>query len=481
MKSPPSTGDIRRFRRFLDEHGYGTDGLLAALASARPPTETDHRAMFEATREITPFNLLARLFLLGAPADRRSVEEVLPADLVAMCFAHGLLTETAGTVDSRIVIVPVDDLLFASDAFSVLGTAEAADFVLPASTHSANFLRLLTLREPVGAMLDLGCGCGIHALFAARHSAKVVATDISRAALRYTAFNAALNGLDNVETLEGSLFEPVAGRRFDLIVSNPPFVVSPSETFVYRDNPLELDAFCHVLLREAPACLADDGHLQMLCEWVEVEDESWESRVADSIRGCDAWVLRTPPVPPAAYVATRRNDITGGGDMSPGDDWLSYLESRRVRAIHPCMMTLRHRRGENWLHFQNLSQDVTRPAGDAITAGFEAIDFLTACSDEDLLEATLTLPPGLHAERREATGDGVSIYLRLDDGLGSDAEIDGAVGAFLNLFDGRRTLRECIDAFAGVVDADRAQLTRDLVTITRTFVSRRFLVAAELQ
>lgn len=482
MNLSPDLTALSAFRTYLDEHGYDSAGLTERLGRAQPPGPGDDQQMFDGSREITTANVLARLFLLGAPVDRSTVDEFIAAPIVEFCFTEGLLETEHDNVWASIVIIPVDDLLIASHALRKLGSESASEFVLPASTHSANFLRYLTLRDRVDSTLDLGCGCGIHALFAARHSDRVLATDISEEAVRFTAFNAMLNGLDNIEVFQGNLFDPVSARSFDLIISNPPFVISPSEAFVYRDNPMELDEFCRVLLQEAPAHLTTGGHLQMLCEWVELDGESLEERVSASISGCDAWVLRAPPVAPATYVEQRRADVKGGGTQTDtDDDWLSYLEQNRVRAIHPCVMTLRRRNGPNWLQFQNLSHDVQRDSGAAISAGIEAIDFLEACDEDDLLEAILMLADDLQAE--QAGGDDANpiVYLRLDNGLSVEAEVDGAVAAFLNLFDGNRSVRECIDAFSAVVTADREALTRDLVAITKTFVSRAFLVPVDAQ
>ncbi len=72
--------------------------------------------------------------------------------------------------------------------------------------------------------LDVGTGCGVQALHLSEHSAAVTATDLSDRALRMAATTAALNGR-RWELLQGSLLEPVGQRRFDLIVSNPPFIV----------------------------------------------------------------------------------------------------------------------------------------------------------------------------------------------------------------------------------------------------------------
>jgi release factor glutamine methyltransferase len=75
-------------------------------------------------------------------------------------------------------------------------------------------------------VLDMGAGSGICALFAARHSRRVVAVDISAAAIRCTRLNAALNHLDDrIDVRHGDLFVPLGGERFDLVLFNPPFLL----------------------------------------------------------------------------------------------------------------------------------------------------------------------------------------------------------------------------------------------------------------
>lgn len=76
--------------------------------------------------------------------------------------------------------------------------------------------------------LDLACGSGAVALALAqeRPRARIVATDVADAALDLTRRNAARLGLGNVDVRGGSWFEPVAGERFDLIASNPPYIAT---------------------------------------------------------------------------------------------------------------------------------------------------------------------------------------------------------------------------------------------------------------
>lgn len=77
---------------------------------------------------------------------------------------------------------------------------------------------------PRAAVLDLGTGSGVGAVFAARRGAHVIAVDINPEAVRCAQINAQLNRLeDAIEVRQGDLFAPVMGERFDLVAFNPPF------------------------------------------------------------------------------------------------------------------------------------------------------------------------------------------------------------------------------------------------------------------
>lgn len=74
-------------------------------------------------------------------------------------------------------------------------------------------------------VLDMGTGSGVCAIRAAEHARHVVAVDINSAAVRCAYINALMNGLDHkIEVLQGDLFEPLAGRQFDVVLFNPPFL-----------------------------------------------------------------------------------------------------------------------------------------------------------------------------------------------------------------------------------------------------------------
>ncbi len=83
----------------------------------------------------------------------------------------------------------------------------------------------LLVDEELGGrrVLELCVGSGFISVAAARAGARTTAIDISRLAARTTQFNAWRAGVP-VEVHRGDLYEPVQGRRFDLIVANPPYV-----------------------------------------------------------------------------------------------------------------------------------------------------------------------------------------------------------------------------------------------------------------
>jgi release factor glutamine methyltransferase len=93
------------------------------------------------------------------------------------------------------------------------------------------------MREELAAgrrtVVDMCTGTGALAIVAAREGAEAAAVDVSRRALASVRMNAALNGV-RVEALRGDLFEPVHGRRFDLIVTNPPYVPGSSDRLPER-------------------------------------------------------------------------------------------------------------------------------------------------------------------------------------------------------------------------------------------------------
>ena len=244
-------------------------------------------------------------------------------------------------------LVPHAELLLAGNRYpDETPDGTPGDYVATATAPSA-ILASLTVRRPASRGLDIGTGSGVQALWAARHCERVVAVDVNRRALNLAAFNARLNGVANVEFREGSLFQPVAGERFDLIVCNAPYVVSPDARYAYRDSGFASDDFCERLVRETPAHLEEGGFAHLLIGWILTE-EDWTARPRSWIegRGCDCWLLRGVERDP---VRTRRSGTrtsptirratlrrsTGGSVISRGSAPKQCSRARRSSAVAP--------------------------------------------------------------------------------------------------------------------------------------------------
>jgi release factor glutamine methyltransferase len=114
-------------------------------------------------------------------------------------------------------------------------------------------------------VLDVCTGSGVLAIAAARAGAsRVTAVDVSRRAVLAAWLNAWLNGV-RLRVRRGDLFEPVRGERFDLIVSNPPYIPSEDDELPGRGPRRALDAgpngrfFLDRICSSAPEYLTPGG------------------------------------------------------------------------------------------------------------------------------------------------------------------------------------------------------------------------------
>jgi release factor glutamine methyltransferase len=170
-------------------------------------------------------------------------------------------------------------------------------------------------------VLDLGTGSGHLAVVAALTGASTVAVDVSRRALLSVRLNALLNGV-RVTALRGDLFAPVAGRRFDVIVSNPPYLPHPEERLPRRGLERAIDAgprgraFLDRICAQAGDHLAPGGVLLLVQSSVCGERETIEALAA---RGLRAEVVFRHRGPLGPLLTARVDWLRAQGMLLPGD------------------------------------------------------------------------------------------------------------------------------------------------------------------
>ncbi|HET7691174.1 MAG TPA: methyltransferase [Nocardioidaceae bacterium] len=452
---PSLTPDtVSRLRDALAGAGFTYDAVAALLGpgahAALQRNETTPG--IRRTTGGAPLETLTRLWPLQATVGVEDADRALPGLVDPLCAA-GFLEQSVSTVRARIDIRPYaaqdetgdQDWWVVSDLTPGLdgaGNKVGRDHVLGISSASTS-LAQLTIREHCGSALDLGTGCGVQSLHLTRHVRNVVGTDVNDRALDLARLNAQLNGV-TYDVRKGSLYDPVRAETFDLIVTNPPFVVSPGtgELLVYRDSGLPGDEVVRRVVTEAPDHLTEGGWCQVLANWVHVEGRPWEERIGTWLNGlgCDAWVVQREVADPASYVELWLRDA--GHDRSPDyvrryDAWLGWLEAQGITGIGFGWVNL-HKTGGSHTRIEEWPYDVEQPLGT------EVADWGRRIQQADLYDKALVRRPDVRQETFGAPGEEhpETIVLRQQRGMRRARQVDTATAGLVGACDGDLTVRQ---------------------------------------
>ncbi len=482
--------EFARIRDVLRGAGYNEKGLIGVLGPIQLPTRagSDLPHFEHLTREATPLNAMIRLFLVGSPVDEAAARRALEPLPLEDWVRAGLVEVREGFVSGRIRLLAFRDLLLACDFVDIVEPVGQFEQVMGITASSAA-LADFTVRRPVRATLDLGAGGGVQAFLAAPHSERVCGVDRSARSLEFARFNAGLNGIAGLEFLEGNAFEPVRGRKFDLVVSNPPFAISPSFRYLYRDSGMQLDGFCRALVRQAPEFLNEGGFFQICCDWVHLAGQDWKQRLAGWFEGsgCDVWVLRTDHHTASDYAHMWIRDTeheTPEGGARLYQEWLAYYAAQGIEAVGTGLIALRRASGRpNWIRIEDAPDDISGPFGDCVALGFELHDYLeTAGAGDALLDAKLRVSPLARLDETcEWTQQGwraASARIRLARGITYSSSIDLRLAGLVAGCDGRRTVRELLAELAANTNADLEKITPNCLALLRELIQRGFLLPA---
>jgi hypothetical protein len=468
---------LRRLRDVLDKTGYRETRVREVLGLADGPFLRLRKALplyRHRTRGDVPLHTLLRLFLLHDAIPLETVRRAVAPTSIEDWVSVGLLRVEGDQVRANVELCPCENLVLTAD---VPGHAGRFDVMsVAASSHA---LAQFTVRRRVGRSLDLGTGCGVLALLAAAHSEQVVAVDSNPRAVHLTAFNAQLNGVANVGFREGDLFTPVAGQTFDLIVCNPPFVISPRSELLHTDSGMRGDQLCQTIVRTAPAFLNPGGFCQLVCNWAQQAGEDWRSRLAGWFAGscCDAWVLHFHTQDVATYAFERIGETVE--DPAEAERqfarWLAYYEQERIEALGFGLITLRRSSGPTSWFRCDPSPPIRGACGAAILRGFALRDFLeTHRDDRDLLRVQLRPAPDLRWEQQsELTASGwkaVESRLRVTDGLAYAGNADAEVVRFVARCREGKTLGNLLAEVAKAAGRSKDQIAPGFLKVVRRLV-----------
>jgi methylase of polypeptide subunit release factors len=477
---------VDQLREALRTAGYTATGIAERIgpAATSAAVRDDFRAALRATVDRDPLATLIRLYVCAQTEPEEAVAAALAPLPLAEARAAGLVEPHGDGLRQGV------DLEAYGDAWWVLsdvpssarpGVPLAGDHVLGVGGASTT-LAGATLRHPVGSALDLGTGCGVQALHLGLHAGAVTATDVSVRALRFAATTAALNG-QRWELLHGDLTEPVRGRRFDLVVSNPPFVVGPgTATHTYRDSGRAGDAVCAELAAAAPGLLTDGGYMQFLANWAHVSGEDWAERVASWFAGTglDAWVIQREVADPPAYVSLWLADAAETYDPQRAAAWLDWFDAHKIEAVGFGLVTLRRSgHADPVRRIEDLRQPVQPSLGERVGEWFARQDWLRTHDADAVLATRFRAADGLQLRQEATMGEeGWAVdrqVLALPQGLRWTEEIDPLVLALVGGCDGRVPLRDQVALLAVAHEVAEHDLAEAAVPIVAHLVERGVL------
>lgn len=359
-------------------------------------------------------------------------------------------------------------------------TRPRTDFVLGASPASTTLSQLVP-PGPVGRALDLGTGCGIQALHL--DASAIVATDLNPRALDLARISLGLSGVP-AELRLGSLYEPVADDRFDLIVTNPPYVISPPspDRLVYRDGGFTGDDLMREVVTGAPAHLTPDGTLVVLGNWA-VTAQPWTERLEGWLRptGCDALVLQRELLDPYAYVELWLADagLVGAPEYDRRyAEWLDYFDAAGIEGVGMGWLALRNSgREQPRLRVEEWPHAVHQPVGQAFADFFSAVA-PAQLPDAEFLAQRWVLRPEVVQETIGTPGaaDPRHVVLRQQTGFGRAVEVDTALAAIVGACDGDLPLGILIGAVAGLLEVDPDVLRDEVLWPLRRLVEDGYLL-----
>ncbi|WP_271395394.1 methyltransferase [Neomicrococcus lactis] len=470
----------------------GADGFQALNREQVTPARRIIAREFTKPRP-HPLAVVLSLFIIGDEVNATLVRDAFPTLGVEGLEELRLIEWTdfgvKATVDLRPHASEANEIWVASD----LGQLQAPgvlrnDYVLGIGQASLTLARFVD-RSPVKSALDVGAGCGIQTFHLLDHCERVVATDISDRALAYTRFNVLLNrrawNLEpqdvrrggRLHLVKGDMLKPVAGQRFDLVVSNPPFVITPrvpgGDVFTYRDGGLPGDQLVGELITQVPKVLVPGGQVFMLANWEIAHADGgeseldWKKRPQEWIAAAhqggkplDSWFIQRDQANGHEYAETWLKDAAEARDphlyAQRYGQYLDDFAARNVYGVGFGMVWLRAFGGVIE-RYEEILHPLEEPIGPAFAAAVERADEAAQWQAADAMkDQYFAVPDDVTEERHQRPGaeHPSVILLRQGAGFRRSTFLTSEAAGFVSACDG--------DLNAGVIAQAIATLSPEI-------------------
>ncbi len=394
-----STEQFRVLREYLNAEFTETH-LCTELSI---PTLVD----FHSSAWKPPQDPLVSLLFVGAIVPPERFASRVPAPVFHAMRELGILEESPNGVHASALLYPFEGLHIASDRFTSPDASQGKlnrDFVYFALTRNTQRYMASLPIDRCEAFLDVGAGSGAAALAQAKIAGRVWAADIDARCTLYAKFNRALNGIENAEVVEGSIYEPVNGLTFDRIGCHPPYDINVATNWVFADGGDDGEVVVRGSIEGLPQVLRPGGRFYALARLSERKGASAERRIREWLGSkhaeFDVALVVIDTIDPADVAAA--NVLSSSDKTSDMDLYFQRFQALGIeQMVYTHIVVARH---------ESPSKPLTlrRGAGTQVT-GTELnwlIDWERAAPDLDLQTIRFLMSPRAEIITRHAMKNG---------------------------------------------------------------------------
>lgn len=493
------TDKLQLLRQDLQHAEYFSSSVSTLLGSSADQARL--RGVFEPGREIlaklpcTALSALVRVFLLGETLSEAEVSSALPLlglegalqlDILAPDNGRGF---KASNSLSPVRLLQTDWWVMSDLDDGLRNGPASSNHVMGVGGATRSLIAQLPTR-PVATALDLGTGCGIIAMFLALTTpARVVATDISDRALMFARANAVLNNCeDRITFRQGSLFEPVIGESFDLIVTNPPFVITPRTDAVqaryeYRDGGLVGDDLMASVVKLGPSHLRPDGLMVCLGNWETTPRASGLERATRWVeeageRPLATWIIEREYLDPIRYAEVWARD---GGALPTTEAfrslmlaWQQDFFERDVEGVGLGIIRIKRLADDLKVdtpicRSERVFGHISEESGEAFEFAMNAGIAAAGADDQQILDKRWLRNNSVVEVREHVPGEESPrrISLVVERPIARTFTVDPLVAAAVGACDGELSAKQIADALSTLLELDPATCSETLVECVR--------------
>ena len=420
---------------------------------------------------------LLRIFVEGREVSEGEARAALSQSFTSV-LGLGLLTSGDGRVKSNLRLRVRAEGTFADD-FSSRLTKSPEDFVMGVAS-TTRMVRALALPGKRDRILDLCCGGGWLGITLKEENSSVIGSDLNPRALEISRFNARMNGVAGIDWRLGSWYEKVP-EKFDLIISNPPFVISPGGQSVALDTEDNETVIPSVLGGIADR-LNPGGSFCMLLDWHFMDEEEWSRVPLAGFDHAELQILlfeikrQTPEEYARHWVGQDPRFGESGAFREEVDRWVCFLKDRGYLGLSSGFLVIRKcLPGEEWLlkESRELAQFNSTTSVDLLGI-FEGQSWLKN-NQHDFLDLHFKVADGLIQTSQSFLKDGkwevANLKLTSAGLVAYDGHIDQSLLDIIDAASEGRTIREILPALAAPLGVEPEAISDQVSDLVKELIS----------